>query len=216
MKKIILIIVVLLLLCLFVRSNWGTGGKIRYRLCDVIWNAWIKMKYMNGLKCLDRRACRDNLELFADIMESHEITFTLSEGTALGIRRDGDFIAHDDDVDTAISDKFYDTFVEHALADLSRHGFSLIKAWSNGRFLTFERNRETLDVDFVKSGRWCMFLNRGKIGFEGSCENVDKFMNNLRQIEFKGRQYNIPTDDYFEYLYGSDWKTPHKTNSRCV
>ena len=140
----------------------------------------------------------------------------MGEGTALGVRRNGTFIPHDDDIDVATRIRYLDTFVRDALPLLEQQGFRVAKVWNGGRFITLLRRREALDVDFVEQGHQCMFLTTGKIlGNINQCDNLEQFLRGLTPVNFLGRQFWIPGDDYFRHMYGDDWQTPRGGNARC-
>ena len=212
MLRVYTILLMLILPSLIVPCYRWNRSKKPWSLMTMIYSACIKISHMGGM-CLDVEAARDNLELFADIMERHSIKFWLSEGTALGAIREGRFIPHDDDIDVAINDTDHQRFFNDAFIDLEKSGFVIAKVWNDGNFITFIRRGEALDVDFVKDGRPCMFLSRGKFGLGGTCADVESYITNLRRISFYDRDYWCPSDDYLVHQYGPDWKTP--ITSRC-
>ena len=168
---------------------------------------------MAGIDCLDAEACADNLRCLDDEMKRAGIPFWLSEGTALGVRRERAFIPHDDDVDVAVREGFRKAFMRDVLPRLEKRGFVVAKVWNQGHFITLFR-KEALDIDFVEEGRSCMFLTRGKeMGFRGSCKSLEQFLANLNTISFLGRRFVIPGDDYYQYMYGEDWQTPNRSST---
>ena len=48
---------------------------------------------------MNKKICHENLSLFHEIMKKLNIDFWLSDGTALGFKRNNDFITYDNDVD---------------------------------------------------------------------------------------------------------------------
>lgn len=217
MRTSVVIIAAILTIAVVVTipMRWNRS-RVRWPLWGLAMNGFRKASIMYGGSCLNRKVCLANLETFDDVMKKHGLKFWLSEGTALGARREGNFIAHDDDVDVAVEYGLFDSFIsDGAFRDLTLAGFRLLKVWNDGRFMTFMRYNETLDIDFVENGTFCMFLSRGKYGFEGTCANVDDYVSHLHPVSFHGRQYLIPEDNYFVYMYGDGWMKPDKTSTRC-
>lgn len=217
-KTVVLLLVtvaVALVILLAPRYRWK--GPKPWSLLSMLRSGCSKVYRMAGWDCLDTDAARDNLERFDDIMRHHGVRFWLSEGTALGAIREARFIPHDDDVDVAVDAKDLPAFLDRVHPDLERVGFELVKVWNDGNFMTFVRRGEALDVDFVKEGRPCMFLSKGKVGLlRNKCEDLDRYLSHLRRVPFYGRKYWVPGEDYLAHLYGDDWKTPDVSTSRCA
>jgi len=83
-----------------------------------------------------------NLLDFKKIMDEASITFCLTEGTLLGVYREGDFIAWDtEDIDTMVPHKEYDRFIE--LEDkLKEAGFEVLV----GSCIVMPDKQETRDI----------------------------------------------------------------------
>ena len=46
--------------------------------------------------------------------------------------------------------------------------------------------------------------------YDTKCNSILPYLENMRKVEFLGKEFNVPGDDYLEYLYGTTWKTPIK------
>lgn len=211
---LLVVVLVLTLLCL-TECKWNHRSSLKFRLVTYAQHAIRKGSLMSGMACLNARACKDNLCDFHDAMETAGIPFWLSEGTALGVRREGDIMAHDDDVDVSVHAVHLDHFVRDVVPALKRRGFAIAKVWNEGRFITFLRHGEALDVDFVSQGQVCMFDSKGKVGW-GHCCELDKMMQGLRPVTFLGRQFHIPDDEYLEFKYGKQWMKSDAAGNRCA
>ena len=153
--------------------------------------------------------CSENLLLFDDIMKKYNINYWLSEGTALGAVRDGGFIPWDDDVDVGMFGDQRETFIKYAIPELCKNGFKLVYVVHSDHFFTFFRNNEEIDVDMFRKGGTCRSC-RTKWASCSTCDDLLPFLDNIRTINFLGRQFMVPGDSYLEYLYGPTWRTPQK------
>jgi hypothetical protein len=98
--RLAVFVVAILLVVAFVPFPWT--GHLPYRYIDTLKNKMYKWRHLLFRVPLNRTVCADNLNSFADVMGACGLVFWLSEGTALGARRDGDFILHDDDLDIGV------------------------------------------------------------------------------------------------------------------
>ena len=214
---IVITVVVVLMLTIILTPRYHWNGPKPWSMLALIRSGCSKAYRMAGWDCLNVDAARENLELFDDIMRYHGLRFWLSEGTALGAIREARFIPHDDDIDVAVEAKDLGAFLETVYPDLERAGFELVKVWNSGNFMTFMRRGEALDVDFVEEGRPCMFLSKDKVHvLKNTCADLNLYLSHLHRVPFYGRTYWVPGEDYLETMYGSGWKTPDVTASRCA
>lgn len=204
------------LMMLLPRHRWCRKSRVKFRLIDLVANGVRKVMLMKGSQCMNTQVCRENLFKFDDVMKHFGLTFWLSEGTALGAVREGRFIPHDDDVDVATFIENIDMVVQSVLPILVESGFKVVKVWNEGRFITLERGGEYMDIDFVEEGKPCMFMTVGKVsnGFH-QCDDLLRILQGLHRVEFLGRQFLVPGDDYLVHQYGPTWRVPNKTASRC-
>jgi len=198
------------------KCRWVTNKEeLRHPLVEGIKNGIQKFAYINW-KCIDTDECKRVLKDIHATFKAHNIEFWLSEGTALGIRRENDIIPYDDDIDIVVRRSDYDATLKGPLRDLLKIGFKVVKVWNKGYFVTLVRNNIYLDITFDEQGelslnpaKYTMPWNRFKPNYR-----VDGDIKGLRDIEFMGLQFRIPDDNYLAFHYGKDWTIP--SNSRCA
>jgi hypothetical protein len=90
----------------------------------------------------------DLLKVVVDILHVNNIKYWITDGTLLGVIRDGSLIPWDDDIDIAVhSDVYTQDFIKSLFVD---HGFSYIETLPEMSCLHFEINGFTFDVSFYK------------------------------------------------------------------
>lgn len=183
-------------------------GHHAFSLANSSKNAMYKSKHFFFNVPLDKGACDMNLRDFKYAMGT--IPFWLSEGTALGAIREGDFISHDDDVDVGIWAHDLDRFNKEALPRLIELGFTLDFDLFKGTFMGLSRNGERLDIDVVVPGGECMAARTARARC-GRCDCIIPYLNEMQSIQLNGETYMVPGTKYLEYLYGSDWQIPKKS-----
>ena len=205
MKRIIIIIVVVyIVLNLPIRIS---GSKLTFTPVNWLKNKWYKRRHTLLNIPLDTAVCAENLQIFAQVLNEFNITFWISEGTALGAVRDGWFISHDDDVDIGMWYEDWERFVTLAIPTLRKRGFSIDGYGANPFELS--RNGEKIDVDFVAKGKPCVAC-RTKHASCTSCDPLLPYLKNMSTIEFNNGTFLCPGIDYLEYLYGPTWSTPQR------
>jgi len=168
----------------------------------------IKVKHLILNQELDCKIAKENLELLSDILNNANIPFWLSEGTALGARRDGNFILYDDDIDIGIWIKYYKEF-KQIIPQLIKVGFTVDFQVYNNTLIWISRKGVKIDIDFTGENIICVAC-KTSIAQCSTCNPMLKFLQKLEYIDFLGKKYLCPDIDYLEYLYGKDWKIPQK------
>jgi lipopolysaccharide cholinephosphotransferase len=204
---ILLILFTFIILIINIQIPWT--GDINWKIVDWFKNYIIKKKHHYSIKKLNKKIMRENLELISKILNESGIKFWLSEGTALGARRDGDFISHDDDLDLGIWYSDYNNFKYIILPLLKNKGFNLDFQSEDGTFIGLSRKHEKVDIDFTGKNIKCMSCTTKRANCK-NCNELLKYLKNMSKIKFLGNEYLCPDTDYLEYLYGPDWKTPRK------
>ena len=185
------------------RLHWSNSSKReKYKYIDTLKNYYIKDIKHNFLGFpLNKQVCYENLSLLHELMSKLDINFWISDGTALGFRRDKDFIDHDDDVDIGFFSEDENKFWNNIHLFKSK-GFSLAEIRSDNTFVVLIRKGEKIDIDITGAGLVCDQCNNNP------CENILPYLESFDNIDIKGKKYNIPKEDYLIYKYGEDWKTP--------
>jgi hypothetical protein len=183
---ILLILFTFIILIINIPIPWS--GDINWKIVDWFKNYIIKKKHNYSIKKLNKKIMKENLEIISKILNDNGIKHWLSEGTALGARRNGDFISHDDDLDLGIWYSDYNKFKDIILPLLKKKGFNL---------------------DFTGKNIKCVSCTTKRANCK-NCNELLKYLKNMSKIKFLGNEYLCPDTDYLEYLYGSDWKTPRK------
>jgi len=200
-----IIIVVAIIIVLLIELPWSDC--LKYSLKNNIKNKFIKFKHRTMHVPLNINICKENLELFADILNKYKLNFWLSEGTALGAIREGNFILHDDDVDIGMWYTDFDRFRTFILPELKLNGFTCDEVIMNNTFVGLSRKGEKIDIDFTGYDIECMSCKTSNANCVNCNIVIDK-LDNMKNITFLGKQYLCPDTDYLEYLYGPNWKTP--------
>jgi len=168
-------IVFVILLC--IQLPWK--GHHTFSLANTSKNAILKLKHWGFHVPLDRDVCDQNLKEFKSAMGP--VPFWISEGTALGAIREGDFILHDDDVDIGMWCSDLQQFNEEVIPELKRKGFTLDWDLQNGTFMSFSRNWERLDVDVVSPDGECMAARTAAANC-GTCDCIIPYLQNMYPI----------------------------------
>lgn len=146
------------------------------------------------------------LNAIADLLEANGVPFFLGDGTLLGFVRDGDFIAHDKDIDLGLFD---DIDRARILAMLERSPEFWLDAYRDDgdadlMITTRYRDQVAIDLFFYKS--------RGNDMLHGMGQRDAALLwrqsgFTLRPARFLGRRFDIPTppERYLEELYGPQW-----------
>jgi phosphorylcholine metabolism protein LicD len=174
-------------------------------------NDYIKISHFTFNKPLNLEIAKENLLLFNDIMNKHSIPYWLSEGTALGVIRDGSFILHDDDTDTSFMYEFREKFIKDVLPELKANGYVIGGVMNNENFITIHRKGEKIDIDIVQKDNKCMASYVKSNNYKLDCNYVLKFLGNMRKVNFLGTTFNVPGDDYLVALYTDSWRIPKKS-----
>jgi hypothetical protein len=194
---------VLILLVFLYIPMWGDSN-YPYRLLDKIRDGVIKHKHSILGKPLNVDTCHDNLIVFKKVLDSCDIPFMLSEGTALGMYRDGKLIENDDDIDTAVWGSDMQQFLTCAKPKLEESGF--VFSHSRENFLSFFRKGEKIDVAIVGYG----LCEPGRC----NCKELIPHLQQFTQIQINGVSFNIPAQEsYYVFLYSKDWRTPKQDKS---
>jgi hypothetical protein len=144
-----------------------------------------------------------------EFLEKSNINYRIADGTALGLYRDGNFIAHDSDLDFEILDlpsekAFTKSFQRNFGCTLGRCVFYKGEIQQ----LVFYTSNDLI-IDFVF---WTTegdnVFNYAERGFVRS--QPLKYFSQKDYINFKGIEIPLPgnVDEFLEFRYGKDWRIP--------
>jgi hypothetical protein len=171
------------------------------------------VKFYRKKKFIDKDKCFKIMCEIDDLCKKHRIRYYFSEGTALGLYRDGDLIDWDDDVDIAMEHEEYNWFIKKCLPEMISKGYYSLNQMSrilNHNFLTLLKNGHLIDFENVKKGEKCT----SKIG--KLCDELLPHIQKLTEKPWRGRMFPVPEESYYVYLYGKNWKIPKKTKDQNV
>lgn len=147
----------------------------------------------------------------------HEIGFDyrLTDGTALGIYRSGEFIEHDDDVDIDILNPKLRQIKEVKKVFKKRFGYKIGREvyYKNKiqQLVFYDDNGYVFDMVFWYS-RGDQIENYCERGFERLQLAAYFDVKKLHYIDFYGDRYPMPSsiESWLVDRYGPDWKTPKR------
>lgn len=218
MFKLWLIILIIMYVLLFVSvictiplrwQAWDnrTPG---YPLVYAIYNLYTKRKHIALNRKLNRSVCFENLEIIRKVFDQTGITkWWVSEGSALGIKREKNLIEWDDDVDITVDfGMHFEMFLNTTFRELCRAGFIHVLNSKKFPLLCFIRKGEKVDISFFSEA-----LPKCS---EGNMPGKDlaPLVSNIETVRCtNGYSYPIPIDDdYYKALYGPNWKTPNRSS----
>ena len=209
-RQTVAILIFLILLVLLVPFRWnGCADPLPpYRLCDVLYNEYIKKKHQWFQVPLNVDVCLDNLAVFKRIMHEVDIRddhqeWWLSEGTALGCFREGRILPWDDDVDVYVEGSKLGVFFNRAWPKLKRAGFIHVHSHPY-YYVSLVRNGEKLDVGFLVDDSSTM-CGAGHV----PCSKLRPLIFPTLPIQLGSAIYYVPGNvGYYEMLYGKDWYVP--------
>lgn len=156
-----------------------------------------------GRKVIDREVAFGNLKDLMAILDPTGLRYGPIFGSLLGIVREHDFIAWDEDIDLYILKEEEDLFKE-ALWALREGGFELVRYDKRGLYSVM-RNNEYIDFYVLRSVS-------GELRHTGGADFIfDKYLQDTIPFDFKGLSIRIPReyDEYLTFTYG-DWRTPRR------
>lgn len=159
---------------------------------------------------LSNDAVRD-LAKCCEVVENLKMKYRLSDGTILGIYRDGSLIPHDNDIDidVLVSNDLNEKLIHDTFTSL---GFRLgRKVYYQGRIQQLAyfngKTHDIFDMIFWYPDR-DQVVNYSERNFERTQDL--KYFQESSEIVFQGRSYPVPAplEEWLEMRYGKDWKTP--------
>lgn len=190
-----------LLLLLALLSIGLLSLKLKYSLWNLAYGTAIKKSISSGLFRLNVLEAEHVLKTATRILAENNVTAWASEGTALGIVREGRILPWDDDVDIGAWDYDRERIVA-LIPELDQAG--LVMADEQGPyFLKFVYGTTILDVDITGAGHYCHAAS-------SPCEDIMPFLSPLKKVTFEGEDILVPSTAYLRKVYGASWKFPIK------
>lgn len=155
----------------------------------------------SGSSVINPKNSKENLFLFKDIMDEHNIFFALTAGTALGAIREKRFIEHDEDIDLALFNEDKQRVID-ILPELYYVGFKVVR-YNRRHVISIMRNNDYIDLYFFEK------INEKEYDCDG-CMILAEFMENTRSYSFLGRDFMMPlnVEGYLACEYGDNWRIP--------
>jgi hypothetical protein len=160
-------------------------------------------KLPNGAEEVMKNCC--------NILKSLNVNYRISDGTILGIYRNGTFIAHDNDIDVEIVGDKKVKEIEKKFKNMGMIlGRKVIYKGKVQQIVYYTSNHIIFDVviwHFFENNK---IYNYSEKGYERIQDAKYFQKNKLEYIKFKGNKYPIPTpiEEWLEMRYGRDWRTP--------
>ncbi len=147
-----------------------------------------------------------------DILKGLNLNYRLGDGTILGLYRNGDFIAHDNDIDVEIvgDDKVKEIEALFKLKGMTL-GRKAIYKDKVQQVIYYTKNNVLFDiVIWHKNEKNGDLYNYSERDYERIQDNKFFEKDKLENISFKNKEYPMPTpiEEWLVMRYGSDWQTP--------
>lgn len=150
------------------------------------------------------------LQQCCEILEKAGIAYRLTDGTVLGLYRQGAFIEHDNDIDIDVF-RCSQKDIHSVIKLFEENSLTLGRiAIYNGiiqQVIFFDSSSRVFDMLFwyEKKGECVNYSERGYVRTQA----LQSFLN-LDSIEFKDKVYPIPgnIEDWLVARYGEDWRVP--------
>lgn len=150
------------------------------------------------------------MENCCGLLEEVGVKYRLTDGTALGLYRQGEFIGHDNDIDVDVFD-----VTQHQIKQLEKQfvsngyriGRAAVYKGKIQQIIFYDDNDIIFDiVVWYKNNN--EYLNNSERGYIRTQEI--KYFESLTDWSYKGYKYQMPgfLDEWMVMRYGSDWKTP--------
>lgn len=153
----------------------------------------------------------DLMEKCCRILDVLDVGFRLSDGTILGIYREGKFIAHDNDIDVEV---LGDEKLKNVTDEFLRQGMTLgRKVLYKGaiqQLVFYSDDQIIFDIVVWHKHDDGKLYNYSERDYERVQDSRFFKLGVLDNIQFNGCSYPMPTpiEEWLEMRYGTDWKIP--------
>jgi len=163
---------------------------------------------------MNKEIALNNLLEISKVLESEGVKWWLTDGTLLGLWREGDFISHDHDTDIGVDHK---TFTKESFNKIKNLGYKIehiFGIWNESFEICLSKNGVRTDLFFFYSDKeryyHSAFDNFSNIGCYRYDFNYKLF--ETKWVNFLGYDFRIPENPllFIETKYGENWKTPVK------
>jgi hypothetical protein len=152
----------------------------------------------------------EEMQLGCRLLDELMVPYRLTDGTILGIHREGEFIKHDNDIDVDVFDIKMNK-IDLIITSFLSAGFTIGRRASfkgATHQVIFYNDREVIfDILFWyrKSNEYVNHSERGYIRKQDA-----RYFDNLGKVFFHGQSYSCPPylEEWLEMRYGKEWKTP--------
>jgi len=144
---------------------------------------------------------KENLLLFNQVANNCGLEFWASEGTALGLIREGSLISGDSDVDVGIYETEIQTLQKVVHILIKYHGFKVMR----NNPLSITRNHQYIDIDITSDQKSCMAIQ-----WPRPCTDHMPYIQPFQYIQYENCTFTVPSMQYIEKLYGKKWYIPKK------
>ena len=163
-----------------------------------------------ALYSIKRRLNDDDIEKMSKkcgVLESLYCNYRLTDGTALGLYREGGFIPHDDDIDIDILNATDEQIIGLKNKMEMRIVREVVLNKKTQQIAFCDKEGFIFDLVFWYQENEFIF-NYCEKGYE-RIQNI-KFFKDLNSINFRGKQYPMPgaIEEWLEMRYGNDWRVP--------
>lgn len=141
-----------------------------------------------------------------DILKNLNIEYFLSCGTALGFKREGDFIDWDDEIDLDIKSEHFIPNFNIINNKFLEYGF-IVRPLFRGK-----TSKNRIFKEGIKVAIGAIYNDNNGFRCDLSQKFPSKFYHKPEKIKYKNRLFPVPSpiEEYLTFYYG-DWKTPIKS-----
>ncbi len=165
---------------------------------------WLKNRSQFVDSILDSKKMGKALSEWYYLMNEINLDIFITCGTMLGAVRQNDYISWDNDVD-------FDCLEEEFLPIANK----IFNKMINGNFIVRYVKEGVPKMSFFKYGQKIALGSlrlKGEFRIANIQQYPSKYFINKKKYKFKNLEFLIPNpeEEYLEFLYGSNWKTPIK------
>jgi hypothetical protein len=191
------ICIVLVLHTVFEILTWNW----HFTFWRLVKSSFIKYMIKHDWFTMNTKDAENAIVLLHDILTANNITYWLSEGTALGVIRERRILPWDDDLDFGIFDSER-SHIEELLPTFTNHGF-YISDEQGLFFWKFMFKNIIIDIDMTGRGHYCHAAS-------SPCDYILPVISNLTYVNLFGRDLPVPNTAYLDKLYTKKWHIPVK------